>query len=243
MNRLSVIIPAFDEEPTVSKLLTQVVAISLPGVEKEIIVVESRSKDRTRDVVKDFEKRGLVTAIYQETPRGKGFAVKAGLARATGDWVIIQDADLEYSIADYPKLLAPLQSGQTSFVLGSRHLGHEGWQYRSRSAVGPLLAIALNAAVWAYTQFFNVLYGVHLTDPTTMYKVFRRDCLTGITLRSNGFDLDWEIVAKLLRRGFAPVEVPVSYVSRGWNEGKKVRLIRDSWASFRAIVQFRFGAL
>jgi len=241
--RLSIIIPAFDEEATIGTLLQSVIDQPLESIEKQIIVVESNSKDRTRAIVRDFESRGLIQAIYQDLARGKGHAVKAGLAQATGEWILIQDADLEYKVSDYPRLLAPLQKGEAAFVLGSRHLGYKGWQYRSRTAVGPLAAIFINSGVLAFSWFFNVLYGVCLTDPTTMFKVFRRNCLEGITFKSDGFNLDWEIVGKLIRQGFIPIEIPVSYKSRGWNEGKKVRLVRDGWVSLKAIIEFRFSSL
>jgi glycosyltransferase involved in cell wall biosynthesis len=241
--RLSIIIPVYNEMSTVETLLERVIDYPLEGVEKEIVVVESNSKDGSRAVVERFAAAGKIKAVYQDAPRGKGSAVKAGLAAASGEWVLIQDADLEYEVSDYTKLLAPLKSGKAKFVLGSRHLGHETWWYRTTQTVGPLKAIMINSGIWAYTQLFNILYGERLTDPATMYKVFRRDCLQGIHLVSDGFNLDWEIVAKLVRAGYSPLEFPVIYHSRGFNEGKKVRLLRDGWISLIAILRFRFGAL
>jgi glycosyltransferase involved in cell wall biosynthesis len=242
-NRLSIIIPVYNEMATVATLLNRVVTYPLEGIEKEIIVIESNSMDGSRSVVQKFDAEAKIKAIYENRPEGKGHAVRAGLAAATGDWILIQDADLEYEISDYPTLLNPLKRGEAAFVLGSRHLGHQSWSYRSTSAVGTFMSVFINAGVWVYTQFFNQLYGQRLTDPATMFKVFRRDCLQGLTFHSNGFDLDWEIVAKLVRKGFTPLEFPVTYRSRGFNEGKKVRLWRDGWVSLVAILRYRFGSL
>jgi glycosyltransferase involved in cell wall biosynthesis len=240
--RLSIIIPVFDEKATVAALLDKVLAVALDGIEKEIIVIESNSSDGSRAVVQDYERRGQIKALYESRPQGKGHAVRTGIAAATGDWILIQDADLEYDPADYPRLLAPLLKGETSFVLGSRHLGHAGWRYRT-NIFGPVPVYLMNAGVWMYTQFFNVVFGQRLTDPATMYKLFRRNCLNGITLHSNGFQLDWEIAGKLVRKGYVPIELPVSYHSRSFKEGKKIRLVRDGWLSLWAILRFRFGKL
>lgn len=239
---LSIIIPAYNEKATVQILLEKVLALSLQDIQKEIIVIESLSTDGTREVVQDYEKRGKLRALYEDRPMGKGHAVKTGLKVASGDWILIQDADLEYDVADYPRLLEPLVRGQTSFVLGSRHLGKQDWRYR-RTAVGRGLGFVMDFGVWVYTLFFNLLYGMRLTDPCTMYKVFRRQCLDGIHLKSDGFELDWEIVAKLSRKGYPPIEIPVSYHSRSFKDGKKIKLWRDAWRSLRAIIQFRFAPL
>jgi glycosyltransferase involved in cell wall biosynthesis len=240
--RLTIIIPVYNEAATVAVLLQKVIDLPLPDIEKEILVVESNSTDGTRDVVRSLEAQGRVQAIYEEYPQGKGHAVKTGLARATGEWILIQDADLEYDVNDYPSLLKPLQQGTTAFVLGSRHLGQQDWRYR-RTGAGRWLGPLIDLGVWAYTQFFNLLYGTSLTDPCTMFKVFRRDCLNGIILLSNGFELDWEIVAKLVRKGFRPLEIPVTYRSRNFKDGKKVRIWRDGWRAMYAILRFRRGPL
>jgi len=237
--RLSIIIPVYNEIATVSRLLEKVIALPLAGVEKEIIAIESNSTDGTRDVVRRYESEGKLKALYEEQPMGKGHAVKAGFAAATGDWVLIQDGDLEYDPADYPALLAPLQEGKTSFVLGSRHLGHQDWRYRRRGRT-QWLGYVIDCGAWVYTRFFNLLYGVALTDPCTMYKVFPRRCLDELRLTSDGFELDWEIVSKMVRRGHVPFEVPIAYESRSFAEGKKVRIWRDGWKALWAILRFRF---
>jgi glycosyltransferase involved in cell wall biosynthesis len=240
--RLSIILPAYNEKATVAALLDKVLALPLPAIEKEIIAIESNSTDGTREIIRRYESEGKLKALYQDKPLGKGSAVRAGLAAATGDWILIQDADLEYDPADYPKLLAPLQSGAVSFVLGSRHLGHRDWRYR-RNGTARRIGWVIDCGAWVYTQLFNALYKTRLTDPCTMYKVFLRTCLEGVHLQSNGFELDLEIVGKLVRRGFMPVEVPVSYESRNFEQGKKVRIWRDGWRVLKAIIQFSAGPL
>jgi glycosyltransferase involved in cell wall biosynthesis len=243
MPRLSILIPAYNEAATAATLIQQVVDLALPGWEKEIWVIESNSSDGTRAIVeKAAQDHSIIHLIYEGSPQGKGHAVKTGLSRATGDFILIQDADLEYDVADYPALLAPLQSGQTVFVLGSRHLGKRDWRYR-RTGAGRWLGPIIDLGVWAYTQFFNLLYGTRLTDPCTMFKVFRRDCLSGLSWQSDGFELDWEIVAKFVRKKYIPLEIPVTYHSRNYQEGKKVRIWRDGWRALIAILKFRFVAL
>lgn len=243
MTRFSVIIPVYEEASTCATLLERVCALDLPdGLEKEIIVIESRSKDGSREIVQAFERDGRIRALYQDRPSGKGNAVKEGLAATTGDILLIQDADLEYDVADYAKLLRPLLEGRTSFVLGSRHLGRESWAYRTPET-GWWSATWINAGVWVLTQLFNLLYGVRLTDPCTMYKVFRRECLEGVHWQSDGFELDWEIVAKFVRKGRRPVELPIWYRSRTFEAGKKVRFWRDGCRAVWAICRFRWGPL
>lgn len=239
MTKLSVIIPAYNERPTVEKLLQQVIDLSLPEIEKEILVVESGSTDGTREVVQAYEAKKLIRAFYEDRPRGKGFAVRHALPEATGDIVLIQDADLEYRVSEYPELLAPLVEGRADFVLGSRHLGAGTWKMR-HFVHGRLSAWVFNVGNMACTQSFNFLYGTRLTDPTTMFKVFRRKFLEGVVLRSNYFQIDWEIVAKLLRRGCIPLEVPITYASRTFEEGKKIRLWRDGPLALYAMIRFRW---
>ncbi len=242
MPTLSIIIPAYNEKTTLETLLSRVQAVPLPGIEKDILVIESNSTDGTRQAVQALERAGKIRAIYEERPQGKGHAVKAGLAAAQGDWILIQDADLEYDINDYIPLMTPLKEGKAAFVLGSRHLGSNDWKYR-RQGAGKWFGPFLDIGVALYTKLFNTLYGVSLTDPATMFKLFERRCLDGLHLHSNWFDLDWEIVAKLIRKGFHPIEIPVTYNARSVAEGKKIRFWRDSWMVLAAILRFRFSSL
>jgi glycosyltransferase involved in cell wall biosynthesis len=213
----------------------------LEPLDKEIIIVESNSSDSTREVVSQYRNHSQVKLIFEDRPRGKGHAVRAGLAHATGDFVLIQDADLEYDIEDYDVLLEPLISGRSAFVLGSRH-GGKTWKLR-QFAGNRAASILFNFGHWFFRTVLNLLYGTHLKDPFTMYKVFRRDCLSGLRFECDYFDFDFELLIKLVRKGFIPIEIPVNYRSRSFYEGKKVSLLRDPWTWLRALVRFRFSKL
>lgn len=239
--RLSVIVPVYNEIATVRIALDALLAKEISGLAIEIIIVESNSTDGTRDVVLSYRTQPRVTLILEDTPRGKGHAVRTGLAHATGDLVLIQDADLEYSLADYEVLLAPLREGRAAFVLGSRHGAADGKirQFNDQ----PLHAFMLNSAHWAFTKLINTSLNLRLKDPFTMYKVFRRDCLRGLTFECNRFDFDWELLIKLVRKGYKPIEIPVHYRSRSFKEGKKIRIFRDPVTWIQAWVKARFGPL
>ncbi len=236
---VSIIMPAYNEKRTFSKVFELVYAKQLEGLDKEIIVVESNSTDGTRDDVLAVKDLPGVRILLQDRPQGKGYAVRAGLAEATGEYILVQDADLEYDIDDYDLLLEPLVSHRAAFVLGVRHGGDGGgWRMR-RFNDQPFVSHALNLGQMFFTGMFNVVYGQSITDPFTMYKVFRRDCIMGLKFEANRFDFDWEITAKLVRRGYRPVEIPVNYVSRSFAEGKKVSLFRDPLTWIWACVKFR----
>jgi glycosyltransferase involved in cell wall biosynthesis len=232
---LSIVLPIFNEAATVVEVIDRVLAFDLPGIHKQLIIVESNSTDGTRALVLPFAGDPRVQLILQDLPKGKGHAVRAGLQAATGDVILIQDGDLEYRVEDYPALLKPLQDATADFVLGSRHVKGQAMRQFQRSHVSRLL----NTAHWIFATLFNVVYGTRLRDPFTMYKVFRRPCIDGLSFVSDRFDFDWELVAKLVRRGYKPVEVPVSYESRDFASGKKVRLFRDPMTWLWALVRFR----
>jgi glycosyltransferase involved in cell wall biosynthesis len=239
--KLSVIVPVFNERATLTAALDAIVAKEIPGFEIEIIIVESNSTDGSRDIVRGYLNHPRVRLIFEEQPRGKGHAVRAGFARATGDILLIQDADLEYDLADYEELLSPIVTGRQEFVLGSRH-GQGGWAIR-KFTNQPLRGLVLNLAHWVFTLLINASLGIWLKDPFTMYKVFRRDCLTGLTLTCNRFDFDWELLIKLVRKGHRPIEIPVTYHSRSFEEGKKIRMFRDPVTWIVAWAKARFGPL
>jgi glycosyltransferase involved in cell wall biosynthesis len=239
--KLSVVVPAYNERSTIEPALEAIFAKSVAGWELEIIVVESNSTDGTRDVVRRYEKHPRAKVVFEEKARGKGHAVRAGFAHATGDVILIQDADLEYDLGDYEELLAPLASGRQAFVLGSRH-GEGGWAIR-KFTDQPLQALVLNLGHWGFTMLINVSLGIWLRDPFTMYKVFRRDCLEGLKFECNRFDFDWELLIKLIRKGYRPIEIPISYKSRSFKEGKKVSMIRDPLTWIVAWAKSCFGPL
>lgn len=249
---LSVIIPVYNESKTVRQLLDQVWTARLEEgptlLTKELIIIESNSSDDSRRIVQDFAQAinasspGSVTVILQDRPRGKGNAVRAGLDAASGEIILIQDGDLEYSVTDYPALLAPLLRNRTDFVLGSRHMSADGWKIR-KFGKNQLRSKFMNMGGLLFHTFFNLIYGTSLTDPTTMYKVFKRSALDNFDLVSNRFDFDFEIIAKLIRTGHKPLEIPISYTSRGFEEGKKIRIFRDPLTWVVAILRFRLCSL
>lgn len=239
-HRLSIILPAFNEAATLPQVMDALLSKELPGLEKEIIVIESNSNDGTREAALGYREHPEVRLVLEDQPRGKGHAVRAGLAEATGEFVIIQDADLEYDFNDYDALLEPLRTYRCAFVLGIRHGGY--WKMRLFTD-NPWQSTFMNLGHVIFTTLLNLLYGTHLKDPFTMFKVFRKDCLSGLTLESNRFDFDYELVIKLVRKGYRPQELPVNYRSRSFAQGKKVRLLYDPLTWLWALVKFRVEPL
>jgi SAM-dependent methyltransferase len=239
--RLSVVVPAYNESATFDTLMSGLLAKQVPGLDVEVIVVESGSTDGTREQAQALAAHPRVRLLLEDRPRGKGHAVRAGLARATGDFVLIQDADLEYDLDDYDALLAPLVRGQEAFVLGSRHGGRA---HKMRTfTTEPGLAHLLNFGHWLFATLINVLFRQRLKDPFTMYKVFRRDCLFGLEPVCNRFDFDIELLVLLLRKGYRPLEIPVGYRSRSFQEGKKVSMLRDPWTWLAVLARLRLSRL
>jgi glycosyltransferase involved in cell wall biosynthesis len=239
---LSVIVPIFNEAATIRTALDAIVAKFVAGWEIEFIFIESNSTDGSRAIVETYRSHPRVTLLLEDKPRGKGHAVRAALARATGNFILIQDADLEYDLNDYEKLLAPLASGERTFVLGSRHGPGDGFAMRKFDDQ-PFHAFLLNSAHWTFTLLIDISLGIWLKDPFTMYKVFRRDAVKGLTLKCNRFDFDWELLIKLIRAGHRPIEIPISYQSRSFKEGKKIRMFRDPLTWIVAWAKARFGPL
>ncbi len=239
---LSIIMPVFNESKTFADTFEHVYAAHVPGVDREIVIVESNSTDGSRDLVRKVEGREGVVVLYEENPQGKGHAVRAGIEASKGDYILIQDADSEYDVGDYDIVLGPLIEHHATFVLGSRHLGGRTWKIRS-FANQKLLSYVMNIAHESFTALANALYLTEMRDPTTMYKVFRRDAYEGIRFTRDRFDFDWELVCKLVRRGHVPVEVPVNYRSRSYAEGKKVRFLQDPLTWLETIVASRFEPL
>jgi hypothetical protein len=236
--RLSIVLPVFEEAGTVRQVIEALLEKRL-RVEKELIIVESGSRDGTREIVAEYEGVPGVRVIYEPAPRGKGHAVRSGLGAASGSIVLIQDADLEYDVDDYDALLEPILQRRASFVLGSRTLGAGDWKVR-RFARGALSGLLLNLAQVGFAKTFNLLYQQRTTDVNTMFKVFRRSALDGVKLESDGFELDIELVCKLVLAGHAPLEVPVNYVARDFSQGKKIRFLRDAWPGYAAFFKYRW---
>ncbi len=237
---LSVIVPAYNEMRTLSALLEALLRKDMPGLQMEIIVVESNSDDGTREAALKYREHPRVKLILEGQPCGKGHAVRAGLEAATGDYVLIQDADLEYDLEDYDALLEPLLAGRAAFVLGSRHGGRNVWKMRQFTGQHGL-SLFVNLGHWFFVTLINVLFFQRLRDPFTMFKVFRRDCLYALEFECNRFDFDFELLIKLIRKGYRPIELPVNYRSRSFKDGKKVRMFRDPLTWLKALARLRFS--
>lgn len=210
--KLSIVIPVYNERDTILKILDAVDGVEIPGVEKEIIIVDDYSTDGTRGILQGLEYRYKI--LYQSANHGKGAALRCGYEVATGDYIVNQDADLEYDPADYPALLQPIQRGEADVVFGSRRLQ----QSRVQNVYKRYLwgGIALNALV-------NFLAGVNISDIFSGSKVFPRSVLSKLRIRSRGFEVETELTIKLLRARYRVVEIPISYHARTIAEGKKIR--------------------
>ena len=238
---LSIIVPVFNEERYVGEVIDALLEKELP-VDKEVIIVESNSDDSSREIVSKYADAPGVTLLLQDRPRGKGNAVRAGLDVARGTIVLIQDADFEYDLDDYDALLEPIVQRRASFVLGSRSLGLDDWKVR-QYARSPIKGFLMNFAQVAFAKTFNVLYQQRVTDINTMLKVFRRECVDGVHFEGNGFNFDIELVCKIVRNGFEPHEVPVNYVARSFDEGKKINFLLDAYPSYWQLFRCRVGRL
>jgi glycosyltransferase involved in cell wall biosynthesis/2-polyprenyl-3-methyl-5-hydroxy-6-metoxy-1,4-benzoquinol methylase len=236
---LSVIVPAYNEARTFAALMEILLRKELPGLQMEIIIVESNSTDGTRELAQKCQDHPRVKLILEDEARGKGHAVRTGLKAASGDYILIQDADLEYDVEDYDGLLEPLLAGRAAFVLGSRHGGRNVWKMRQFTGQRGL-SLVINSGHWFFATLINVFFLQRLRDPFTMFKVFRRDCLYALEFECYRFDFDYELLIKLIRKGYQPVELPVNYRSRSFKEGKKVRMFRDPLTWLRAIGWLRF---
>jgi hypothetical protein len=237
---LSIILPVYNESSTFPVLFEQLIGKQVNGIDKELIIVESNSTDNSRQLVMQYRDHPGINIILQDKPRGKGNAVREGLDHANGDIILIQDADLEYDLNDYDALLDPVVTLKRPFVLGSRHGGK--WKMRHFSDQKTLSAY-FNFGHIFFTTLLNLLYGQKMKDPFTMFKVFRRDCLHNIKLECNRFDFDFELVIKLIRKGYIPTEIPVNYSSRSFKEGKKVNMLRDPLTWVKALFKYRFAKI
>jgi glycosyltransferase involved in cell wall biosynthesis len=224
--KISVIIPAYNEKKTIQEIVRRV---QLMDTADEILIVDDGSTDGTREILKGMNVDGAVRVIYHQANQGKGAAVRTGIKNASGDVLIIQDADLEYDPREYPRLLQPIQEGIADVVYGSRFLG---------GARRPILFWNM-VANKILTLVTNVLYNNILTDMETGYKVFRSGVVKDMPLHAHGFEFEPEFTAKILKRKVRIFEVPISFNPRDYSEGKKIRM-SDAFHAMWALLKYRF---
>ena len=226
MKKISILIPVYNEINTLNEIIKKVENADFCGLEKEIILIDDYSTDGTRELYKNYPYK----VLYHEYNQGKGAALRDGFKEATGDIVIIQDADLEYDPADYKPLIQLIIDGKADVCYGSRLSGGKpSRSFMFHHLLGNKFLSLLT----------NILYGSTLTDMETCYKAFKREFIQGITIRSNRFDFEPEITAKVLKRHARLYELPMSYYGREFAEGKKITW-RDGFSAIIALIKFRF---
>ena len=228
--KLSIIIPVYNEEKSILEVISRVKKVNLGSITKEIIIIDDFSTDNTRKIMLELKDPSLKIFFHQKN-HGKGAAIRTGLKHATGDIILVQDADLEYNPKEYPKLLKPIIEGKTKVVYGSR-----------------LEAIKRNLKKMYKLHYFgnlfltivtNMLYGAKITDMETGYKVFRKEVIQNINLRAKRFDFEPEITAKILKKGYKITEVPIDFMGRKFNEGKKITW-KDGVKALYYLIKYRF---
>ncbi len=227
--KLSVVIPCYNEEKTIEEIIEKVLKFNL--FEKEIIIVDDCSTDKTKKIIESLaNKNKIIRYFFLEKNLGKGSALKRGFKEATGDIILIQDADLEYDPKDYPLLIKPFQETDADIVYGSRFFGgeyvrlHFFWHYLANR----LLTLAT-----------NIITNLNMTDMETGYKVFKRDVIQSIEIKEKSFGVEPEITVKLAKKKFIFYEVPISYRGRSYEEGKKIT-IKDAFKAIYCIFRYKF---
>lgn len=226
--KLSVIIPVYNEVSTILEIIARVRHEDVK-MDKEIIVIDGASTDGTRENLKNLENQPDIKIIYEAKRAGKGAAVRQGLIQATGDIVVIQDADLEVNPDEYPALLKDILSQEYQMVIGSRFLKADA-HFRFMSWLANKIVIFMT----------NLLYNARITDPLSCYKVFKKEVLKNIELECQGFDFDVELVVKMLKQGVRIKEIPIHYSPRTYGEGKKIRW-KDGFIVLWTLIKYRFS--
>lgn len=231
IKKLTIIIPVYNEEKTVKQVLSKIKKIKLP-VQKEIIIIDDGSKDNSRKIIQSLIKNNnnpsIIKTIFKNKNEGKTKAIKDALKLATGDFAIIQDADLEYDINDYPKLLTPLLQNKADMVIGSRFKGNIEKIFFTNFIANKFLALLA-----------NLIYGINITDEASGYKLFKTKHLKKMNIESSGFNFCPEVVAKAAKMKLRIVEVPINYKARTIKEGKKIRWYH-AFSAIWTLIKYRF---
>lgn len=230
---LSIVIPVYNEEKTILKLINKVKNVKIKGVKKEIVVVDDYSSDETREVLKKLKDKSI-KVVFHNKNLGKGKALKTGIRNSTGDFIIFQDADFEYEPNDYKNVIKPLINAEADFVLGERIFP----KFFSRNNKMPMHILG-NKII---TLVGNTLYSTNLKDYEPCYKAFKSSLLKSINVEANDFNYDLELMAKLFRKGYKFKTVKISYKPRTWEEGKKIRY-KDGFTAILTLIKSRFKSL
>jgi len=228
--KLSIIIPVYNEEKTIKEIIKRILAVKMPGVVKELVIVDDKSTDGTRKILEEIKKKHPEFKVfYHRQNQGKGAAVRTGLKHATGDYLIVQDADLEYDPQDIPRLLKPILEGKAQVVYGSRFTGEHRNMFFWHMVGNKFLSLVT-----------NVLYNTTLSDMEVCYKLFSRQALRGVGLKENRWGFDPEVTVKFLKKGIRIYEVPISYAGREVKEGKKISW-RNGFRILWVLLKYRFS--
>lgn len=230
MQKLSIIIPVYNEESTIKQVIEKVKNVKLKEFSKEIIIVEDCSTDQTKEILKNIKDYSL-KIFFHDINRGKGAAIRTALKNSTGDLILIQDADLEYNPEEYPKLLRPFEDKNVKVVYGSRI-------EVIKKNLNKMYKLHYFGNL-ALTLLTNILYGTKISDMETCYKVFRKEVMKNINLKSKRFDFEPEITAKILKKGYKIHEVPIDFHGRKFDEGKKITW-KDGIKAAYYLVKYRF---
>lgn len=235
--KLSIIVPVFNEEKTILEILNRITKVEIKRVQKEIIVVDDGSFDSTPSKIKNSRYIKNIKFIQHGKNQGKGKAVRTGIQRSSGDYIIIQDADLEYNPKDIERLLEPIKKKVTSVVYGTR-LNRLPNILRDEKTLQFLIHYFGNRFLSLIT---SILYGQWITDMETGYKLFSKKAVSKIKLNAKGFEFEPEITAKLLKKGYKIFEVPIKTNPRGYDEGKKLNTLRDGTLALWSLLKYRFS--
>jgi len=230
MPKLSIVIPVYNEKNTILEILAKIKQADIGSTEKEVIIVDDFSTDGTREILKNIG--GQHKIIYHEKNRGKGMTLRTGFKYATGDWTVVQDADLEYDPSDFKQMIEKISAPNAEVVYGSRRLNHS---YFNERHSGHMFAVGGIFLTW----LTNLLYGTKITDEPTCYKMFKTELLKNIDLKCERFEFCPEVTAKIAKRGIKIHEVPVKYYPRRASEGKKIKW-QDGIEAIWTLIKYKF---